>query len=308
MANINENSELNKVVEKAKILTEALPYIRDFHNKRVVIKYGSSVISDQKAANSVMEDIVWLKLIGMQPIIVHSGSDEITRWLKMTGKNTEFVERNRVTDKDTMEIVEMVLGKINKDLVQMIEKLGVRAVGVSGHDNSMIKVRKREIGNEDLGYLGDVIDIKTELLENLLDNGCIPVVASDGVSEDFESYNLIGDDVACAIAKALKAEKLLFLAKDNVLDENKVRVPSAMISTNEARELIEEGRINDDMIYKLGKSIEAAENGVNRVHIVDGTIPHSILLEFFTIYGVGTAIVSDKHILYPHEVGIRIFD
>jgi acetylglutamate kinase len=199
----------------------------------------------------------------------------------------------------------MVLGKTNKDLVQKIERMGVKAVGVCGRDNSMIKVKKRDGDGEDLGYLGEINEVNTSLIEHLLADDCIPVVASDGVSDDFESYNLIADDVACEIAKSLKAEKLLFLAKDDVLDSRRVRVPSAMISTQEARELLEEGRINDDMIYKLEKSIDAAENGVNRVHIVDGTIPHSILLEFFTIYGVGTAIVEHKEKLYPHEVEFR---
>jgi acetylglutamate kinase len=305
MNETNKNRDIDKVVEKAQILTEALPYIRDFHNKRVVIKYGSSVMSDPEAAQSVLDDIVWLKLIGMQPVIVHSGSDEITRWLELTGKNVEFVNRKRVTDKETLEIVEMVLGKTNKDLVQKIERMGVKAVGVCGRDNSMIKVKKRDGDGEDLGYLGEITEVNTSLIEHLLADDCIPVVASDGVSDDFESYNLIADDVACEIAKSLKAEKLLFLAKDDVLDSRRVRVPSAMISTQEARELLEEGRINDDMIYKLEKSIDAAENGVNRVHIVDGTIPHSILLEFFTIYGVGTAIVQNKAKLYPHEVEFR---
>jgi acetylglutamate kinase len=301
----NRENSIKKVVEKAQILTEALPYIRDFHNKRVVIKYGSSVMSDSEAAQSVLDDIVWLKLIGMQPIIVHSGSDEITHWLELTGKTVEFINRNRVTDKDAIEIVEMVLGKTNKQLVQNIERLGVKAVGVCGKDNSMIRAKERVIDGVKYGYLGEITQVDTTLIENLLNNDCIPVVASDGVGENFESYNLIADDVACELAKALKAEKLLFLARQDVLDGRKVRVPSAMISTQDARELIEEGRIDDDMVYKLKCSIDAAENGVHRVHIVDGTIPHSILLEFFTVFGVGTAIVKDKKELYPHEVEFR---
>ena len=300
-------SELDRIVDKAEILTEALPYIRDFHNKKVVIKYGSQVLKDKKVAESVMEDIVLLKLIGMQPVIVHSGSNEINKWLKAVGKDIEYYDNSRVTDKETIEIVEMVLGKINKDLVQMIEKHGAKAVGICGKDSGTIKVSKKKVEGKDMGYFGQIESINTELIDDLIERGFIPVISSIGISDDFEGYNLKADDVAGAVSKALKAEKLLFLAReDGIHPLGDSGVPKAMLTVNEAKNIIENAVLDVATLNKLICAVDAINNGVHRVHIVDGSIEHSVLLEFFTVFGIGTAIVNNDMKLYPHENNYRI--
>lgn len=298
------NEGLQAVVNKADILTQALPYIRDFHNKIVVIKYGSRVLKDPALAETVMKDVVLLKLVGIKPIIVHSGSDEINKWLSLTGKNIEYKNDNRVTDNETMEIVEMVLGKINKDIVQMIEKNGCKAVGICGKDSGTIKVRKKIVEGHDIGFFGEIKEINTDLINDLLEKNFIPVISSIGISDEFESYNLKADDVAGAVAKALKAEKILFLAReDGVVYPD--TVPKAMITVEEANKIIERGQLDTPTLNKLKTAVDAIQNGVHRVHIVDGSVEHSILLEFFTIYGIGTAIVADKSELYKHERAYR---
>ncbi len=299
-------SDLDKIVDKAEILTEALPYIRDFRNKKVVIKYGSQVLKDKKVAESVMEDIVLLKLIGMQPIIVHSGSNEINRWLKAIGKDIEYYDNSRVTDKETIEVVEMVLGKINKDLVQLIEKHGAKAVGICGKDSATIRVTKKHVKGVDMGYFGEVESINTELIDELLEKDFIPVISSIGISDDYESYNLKADDVAGAVAKALKAEKLLFLAREEgIYDLRANEVPKAMITVDEAKKIIEDATLDVATLNKLICAVDAVNNGVHRVHIVDGSIEHSVLLEFFTVFGIGTAIVANDKELYNHEKDFR---
>ncbi len=295
-------SDLEKVVEKAQLLTEALPYIRDFHNKRIVIKYGSKVLGDKQVAESVMQDIVLLKLIGMEPVIVHSGSDEINKWLKAIGKDIEYIGGNRVTDEQTMEIVEMVLGKINKDIVQLIEKNGCKAVGICGKDSGTIKVSKKIVEGEDIGYFGEIEKINTELILDLMDRDFIPVISSIGISDDFESYNLKADDVAGAVAKAIGAEKLLFLARN---DDVYNSLPQSMITVEEAEKLIENKSMSIGNYNKIKCAIDAVEHGVHRAHIVDGSVEHSVLLEFFTIHGVGTAIVGNDRTLYTHEKQYR---
>lgn len=299
-------SELDRVVDKAEILTEALPYIRDFRNKKVVIKYGSQVLKDKKVAESVMEDIVLLKLIGMRPIIVHSGSNEINKWLKAIGKDIEYYDNSRVTDEETIEIVEMVLGKINKDLVQMIEKHGAKAVGICGKDSGTIKVTKKLVEGRDIGYFGQIEKVNTELIDDLIERDFIPVISSIGISDDFESYNLKADDVAGAVAKAVKAEKLLFLAReDGIHPLGDSEVPKAMISVDEAKNIIENSALDVATLNKLICAVDAITHGVHRAHIVDGSIEHSVLLEFFTVFGIGTAIVSNDKKLYPHETDFR---
>lgn len=286
------DNNLKVVVDKAKILTEALPFIRDFHNKIFVIKYGSSVLGNKEVTENVMNDIAMLKLTGMKPVIVHSGSDEITRWAKNIGKSIEYLEGNRVTDKETMEIVEMVLGKINKDLVQLLEKNGVHCVGICGKDNETIKVEKKIVKNGDIGYFGKIQEINSELIHKLIDNDYVPVIASIGINDDYESYNLNADDVATEVAKALNAEKLIFLAKEsgillNPEDKNSL---SYFLSTEKAEKLIKDNLVDENILSKLKCAIDAAENGVNRVHIIDGACKHSMLLEFFTKQGIGTAV------------------
>lgn len=298
-------SEIDKIVDKAELLTEALPYIRDFHNKIIVIKYGSQVLKDKKVAESVMEDIVLLKLIGMKPVIVHSGSNEINKWLNAIGKDIEYYDNSRVTDEETIEVVEMVLGKINKDIVQMIEKQGAKAVGICGKDSGTIKVEKMHIKGKDMGYFGKIKSINTELIEDLLERDFIPVISSIGISDDFEGYNLKADDVAGAIAKALKAEKLLFLAREEGISQIDSEVPKAMITVDEAKQIIENATLDVATLNKLICAVNAVNNGVHRVHIVDGSVEHSVLIELFTIYGFGTAIVSNEKELYQHEKDFR---
>lgn len=298
------DKNLDLIVEKAKVLTQALPYIRDFHNKIIVIKYGSRVLKDKTLAETVMKDVILLKLIGMKPVIVHSGSDEINKWLKLTGKNIEYINDNRVTDNETMEIVEMVLGKINKDIVQMIEKNGCKAVGICGKDSGTIKVKRKYVEGQDIGYFGEIESVDTSLIDDLIEKDFIPVIASIGISDEFESYNLKADDVAGAVAKAMKAEKILFLAReDGVVYPNSV--PKSMITVDEARNIIEKNDLDTATLNKLKCAVDAIENGVHRVHIVDGSVEHSMLLEFFTVFGVGTAIVDSKSNLYPHEERFR---
>ncbi len=287
-------------VEKAEILTRALPYIRDFRGKIMVVKFGRSVLKNPDIVKKVIDDVVLLKLIGVKVIIVHSGSDEINRWLKNIGKEIEFVDDNRVTDSETMEIIEMVLGKINKDIVQSLSKRGTNAVGICGKDSGTIIVHKKEIKDADIGFFGEITSINTELICDLLDRDFTPVIATIGVSDEYEAYNLKADEVACEVAKALKAEKVIFLSQEEGI---KMSDMASFMSIKEAKEAAKS--VNSAFALKLGYAIDAVENGVHRAHILEGSVEHCILLELFTIYGVGTAITSDNDELYPHERRIR---
>ena len=196
---------------KAEVLVEALPYIRDFNDKIVVVKYGGSAMIDKKLEESMMKDVALLKLVGMHPVIVHGGGKEISKWVSISGKESQFVEGLRVTDSDTMEIAEMVLGKVNKHLVAMIEKLGVKAAGISGKDGATLKVDKKTVNGQDIGYVGQIREVNTSLIKTLLDNDFIPVIAPTGLDDAYNTYNINADDAACAIAEALGAEKLAFM-------------------------------------------------------------------------------------------------
>ncbi|MBQ7264900.1 MAG: acetylglutamate kinase [Firmicutes bacterium] len=291
--------DIEKVVEKAAVLTEALPYIRDFHDKIVVVKLGRSVLKDKDLVDSVLDDIVLLKLIGAKPVIVHSGSDEINRWLKNIGKEIEFVDGKRVTDEQTMEIVEMVLGKINKDIVQELSKRQTKAVGICGKDSDTIIARAKTLEGTDLGFFGEVVSINTELVSEMIERGFTPVIASIGVSKDYKAYNITADDVATEVAKALKAEKVVLLSTEEGIDTSL----NAMLPVTEAKYLL--NNVNEQMSLKLRSAIDAVENGVKRAHIVFGGIKHGLLLELFTVYGVGTAVVGDDITLYNHESEYR---
>ena len=295
---------MDQILIKAQTLIEALPYIRDFNNKKVVVKYGGSAMIDKKLEESVIKDVALLKLVGMKPIIVHGGGKEISRWLNITGKETKFVEGLRVTDQDTMEIAEMVLNKINKGLVQMIEKLGVKAVGISGKDGGTIHVEKKLVNGQDIGFVGNVKDVNSELIDTLLDNDFIPVIAPIGLGDDYESYNINADDAACAVATAIKAEKLAFLTdiEGVCTNPNDKDTLISVLTLDKANELIREGYIGGGMLPKIRNCIDAVNNGVNRVHILDGRKDHCLLLEFFTQKGIGTAIIDDERKLYEHEI------
>lgn len=287
---------MNLDVEKSKaeVLIEALPYIQKFNRKIIVVKYGGSAMVDEELKKKVIEDVVLLKLVGFKPIIVHGGGKEISKWVDKVGMETHFVNGLRVTDVPTMEIAEMVLNRVNKSLVSLVQKLGVEACGISGKDGEILKVTKKLSNGEDIGFVGEVKEVNPKLILDLIENDFLPVICPVGTDENGNSYNINADDAACAIAKAVKAEKLAFLTDIEGVYRDKDD-PSTLISEldlEEAHELIKDGYIGGGMLPKLNNCIDAVENGVSRVHIMDGRIPHCLLLEIFTNNGIGTAILS----------------
>lgn len=287
---------MEQVMIKAQTLIEALPYIQKFNNKKVVVKYGGSAMLDENLQANVIKDVALLKLIGMKPIIVHGGGKEISKWLGKVGKETEFVEGLRVTDAETMEIAEMVLNKVNKHLVQMVEQIGVKAVGMCGKDGATIKVVKKMPNGHDIGFVGDIKHVDTDLIDTLIENDFIPVIAPIGIDENFQTYNINADDAACAVAQAIGAEKLAFLTdiEGVYTDPNDKDTLISVLTLAKADELIEEGFIGGGMLPKLKNCIDAVRNGVARVHILDGRREHCLLLEFFTNRGIGTAIIDNE--------------
>lgn len=292
---INKNSNMDQVIAKAQTLIEALPYIQKFNGKKVVVKYGGSAMLDEGLKYNVIKDVALLKLIGMKPIIVHGGGKEISKWVEKIGKEPEFINGLRVTDAETMEIAEMVLSKVNKGLVQMMQKLGLNAVGISGKDAGLMTVTKRFPGGKDIGFVGEVKTVDSKLLDTLIENDFIPVIAPIGSSEDFESYNINADDAACAVAKAVSAEKLVFLTdiEGVFIDPTDRSTLISEMDVNEAKSFIEKGVVGGGMLPKLTNCIDAIENGVARVHVLDGRVKHCLLLEFFTEKGIGTAILKE---------------
>ena len=287
---------MNLDVEKSKaeVLIEALPYIQKFNRKIIVVKYGGSAMVDEELKKKVIEDVVLLKLVGFKPIIVHGGGKEISKWVDKVGMETHFVNGLRVTDVPTMEIAEMVLNRVNKSLVSLVQNLGVEACGISGKDGEILKVTKKLSNGEDIGFVGEVKEVNPKLILDLIENDFLPVICPVGTDENGNSYNVNADDAACAIAKAVKAEKLAFLTDIEGVYRDKDD-PGTLISEldlEEAHELIKDGYIGGGMLPKLNNCIDAVENGVSRVHIMDGRIPHCLLLEIFTKNGIGTAILS----------------
>ncbi len=294
------NENMNQYLEKAKVLIEALPYIQRFNRKIVVVKYGGSAMTDEALKQKVIEDVTLLKLVGFKPIIVHGGGKEISKWVGKIGKEPKFINGLRVTDEETMEVAEMVLGKVNKSLVQLIEGLGVRAIGISGKDGGLLKVEKKYSNGEDIGYVGEIKSVDAQILYDLLEKDFLPVVCPVGMDDEFHTYNINADDAACAIARAMKAEKLAFLTDIEGVYKDP-QDPATLISelfVKEAKALIEEGYIGGGMLPKLNNCIDAIEHGVSRVHILDGRIPHCLLLEFFTNKGIGTAILHEEESRY----------
>lgn len=288
--------DMHKVLSKAEVLIEALPYIQQFNRKIVVVKYGGSAMSNAELQRNVIKDVTLLKLVGFKPIIVHGGGKEISRWVEKVGKEPRFVNGLRVTDDETMEIAEMVLNKVNKSLVTMVQELGVKAVGVSGKDGGLLKVDKKYSDGQDIGFVGDIKEVNPKILYDLIEKDFLPIVAPIGLDDSFRTYNINADDAACAIAKAVGAEKLAFLTDIEGLykDINDKSSFISRISASQADKLIEEGFIGGGMLPKLGNCTSAIKNGVNRVHILDGRIAHCLLLEIFTRNGIGTAIVKDE--------------
>ncbi len=291
-----DTKSMNQILSKAEVLIEALPYIQRFNRKIIVVKYGGSAMSNVELQKNVIKDVALLKLVGFKPIIVHGGGKEISRWVGKVGKEAKFINGLRVTDEETMEIAEMVLNKVNKSLVTMVEELGVKAVGISGKDGGLLQVDKKYADGQDIGYVGDIKQVNPKVLYDLLEKDFLPIVAPIGLGDDFQTYNINADDAACAIAKAVNAEKLAFLTDIEGLyrDINDKSSFISRLTAEQADELIAQGCIGGGMLPKLGNCTSAVRNGVNRVHILDGRIPHCLLLEIFTNEGIGTAIVADE--------------
>lgn len=291
-----DTKSMNQILNKAEVLIEALPYIQRFNRKIIVVKYGGSAMSNVELQKNVIKDVALLKLVGFKPIIVHGGGKEISRWVGKVGKEAKFINGLRVTDEETMEIAEMVLNKVNKSLVTMVEELGVKAVGISGKDGGLLQVDKKYADGQDIGYVGDIRQVNPKVLYDLLEKDFLPIVAPIGLDDNFQTYNINADDAACAIAKAVNAEKLAFLTDIEGLyrDINDKSSFISRLTADQADELIAQGCIGGGMLPKLGNCTSAVKNGVNRVHILDGRIPHCLLLEIFTNEGIGTAIVADE--------------
>ncbi len=282
------------VLEKANVLTEALPYIQSFAGKTIVVKFGGHAMVDPKLEEMVLKDIVLMKLVGMNPVVVHGGGPSITEWLKKVDIQAEFVDGLRVTDEATMEVAEMVLaGKINKGLVSQINLYGGKAVGLCGKDGGMI-LAERKKSEQDLGLVGEVTEINTGILSTLSAEGYIPVVAPIAAGKDGETLNINADYVAGALGGALKAYKLVLLTdvEGIYLDENSESLASRL-NESEIRQLIAKGVIKGGMIPKVESCLAALESGVENIHIVDGRKPHALLLEMFTKEGIGTMVVKE---------------
>ena len=288
-------NNMDELLKKAEVLIEALPYIQKFNRKVIVVKYGGSAMTDPELQRNVIKDVTLLKLVGFKPIIVHGGGKEISAWVQKTGKESRFVNGLRVTDAETMEIAEMVLSKVNKRLVAMVEELGVRAIGISGKDGGLLKVEKKYSDGQDIGYVGQITEVDPKILFDLIERDFLPIVAPIGMDENFDSYNINADDAACAVARAVGAEKLAFLTDIEGIYRD-IEDKSSFISrltVSEGRELMGSGVIGGGMLPKLNNCIDAIENGVGRVHILDGRIAHCLLLEIFTKKGIGTAIIGN---------------
>lgn len=298
-----KNDSMETLMAKAEVLIEALPYIQRFNKKIIVVKYGGSAMIDEELKEQVIQDVALLKLVGFKPVIVHGGGKDISKWVEKTGMKPEFINGLRKTDAPTMEIAEMVLNRVNKSLVQMVSKIGVQAVGISGKDGDLLKVEKKLSDGKDIGYVGEITEVNPKIIYDLLDRDFLPIICPIGVDEQYDTYNINADDAASAIAKALKAEKLAFLTDiEGVLrDPSDASTLISELTISQAKELINEGIVGGGMIPKLYNCIDAIEEGVSRVHILDGRIAHCLLLEFFTNRGIGTAILGDKEERFYHE-------
>ena len=287
------NEEAHK---KAQILAEALPYIKRFHGKTIVIKYGGNAMIDDGLKQSFARDVVLLKLVGMHPVIVHGGGPQINDMLSRIGKDGTFVQGMRVTDKDTMDVVEMVLGAhVNKDIVSLINKAGGSAVGLTGRDGGLLRAKKLHMESDgerfDLGQVGDVESVDPSVISNLETQGFIPVVAPIGYGEDSEAYNINADLVAGKLATVLSAEKLILMTNTaGILDKNEQLLTG--VTPGDIDRLIEDGTVFGGMLPKITSALDAARSGVNSVHIIDGRVENAVLLEVLTDQGVGTLIRS----------------
>jgi acetylglutamate kinase len=290
------DKDMQEVLKKAEVLVEALPYIQKFNRKIIVVKYGGSAMSNQELQKNVIKDVTLLKLVGFKPIIVHGGGKAISSWVTRVGKEAEFVNGLRVTDSETMEIAEMVLGRVNKQLVTMVQELGVKAIGISGKDSGLLHVTKKYSDGKDIGYVGEIDNVDPKILYDLLDHDYLPIIAPIGLDDNFDTFNINADDAACAIAKAVGADKLAFLTDIEGVyrDINDKSSFISRLTCSEADELIASGSIGGGMLPKLSNCTDAIREGVNRVHILDGRIAHCLLLEIFTNKGIGTMFMADN--------------
>ncbi|MGB3510394.1 MAG: acetylglutamate kinase [Microcoleaceae cyanobacterium] len=283
----------NPEISRVQVLSEALPYIQKFAGRKVVVKYGGAAMKDSKLKDKVMRDIVLLSCVGIRPIVVHGGGPEINSWLGKLGIEPQFKDGLRVTDEATMEVVEMVLvGKVNKEIVSLINQAGGSAVGLCGKDANLIKARPE--GREGIGFVGEVSNIKIEILQSLVDNGYIPVVSSVAADDRGQAYNINADTVAGEIAAAMDAEKLILLTDTAGILEDYHNPDSLIVKLDiqEARGLIKKGVVSGGMIPKVNCCVRSLAQGVRAAHIVDGRVPHVLLQEIFTDSGVGSMIVA----------------
>jgi acetylglutamate kinase len=297
---LNRDSAMNV----ANVLTEALPYIQRFTNKTIVVKFGGNAMIDEELENSFARDIVLMKLVGMNPIVVHGGGPQIGDLLKRLNIHSEFVDGMRVTDSETMDVVEMVLGgTVNKQIVSLINRNGGQAIGITGKDGQLIHARKLTVNRTtpgmsepeiiDIGHVGEVSAINKSVIDMLINSDFIPVIAPIGVGKDGATYNINADLVAGKIAEVLKAEKLMLLTNIAGLLDKQGNILTGL-STRQVDALIEDGTIYGGMLPKIGCALDAVKNGVTSAHIIDGRVPHAVLLEIFTNEGVGT-LITNKH-------------
>lgn len=298
---------MDTIIKKAEILIEALPYIQKLHGKTVVIKYGGNAMINESLKNSVMEDITLLKFIGLNPVVIHGGGPDISKTLESLSIKSEFVNGLRVTDEKTMEVAQMVLmGKTNKEIVSRLNQKGGKAIGLCGIDGNLLECKQYKPvidGIErDIGYVGEITSINSKLLDYIAKDEYIPVVAPIGIGSDGHSYNINADTVAGEVAIALKAEKLMLLTDvEGVKKSSDTNEIYHALTAAEVHDLIERNVINGGMIPKVLGCLKAIEGGVGRTHILDGRIPHCILLEIFTYKGIGTMIMKEKVLYHSNE-------
>lgn len=290
--------KMKSEILKAEVLVEAIPYIRRFAGSVVVVKYGGSAMVDEALCASVIQDIAMLKYIGLKPVVVHGGGNEITSMLTRLGKKTEFIDGLRITDAETAKIAEMVLsGSIGKSLVEKLQSVGIQAAGISGKDGrTLLCSRKKDDKERDLGFVGQIDKVDTTLLKTLIDNGFVPVLSPVGVDEESHTYNVNADYAASAVAGALDAQKLIFLTDvEGILkDKDDSSTLFSSLTRREALQYIEDGIIVGGMIPKVQCCLDALEKGVQSVHVLDGRVPHTILLEIFTAKGIGTMVTEER--------------
>ncbi|MCG8672673.1 MAG: acetylglutamate kinase [Pseudomonadales bacterium] len=297
---LNKDQALNI----AKVLSEALPYIQRFTDKTIVIKYGGNAMVDEELKNSFARDIVMMKLVGINPVIVHGGGPQIGDLLEKIGKESKFIEGMRVTDSETMDVVQMVLGGlVNKDIVNLINQNGGQAVGLTGKDGQLIKAKQLKVTRSspdlkapeiiDIGHVGEVESVNTNIVDMLVKGDFIPVIAPIGVGEDGASYNINADLVAGKVAEVLQAEKLILLTNISGLQDKSGNTLTGL-SVPQVDALIEDGTIYGGMLPKIGCALDAVKAGVTSAHIIDGRVPHAVMLEIFTDEGVGTLITSEQ--------------